>query len=151
MDKKIKPHRCLLNQTPGPRFQYCSLEATLKFGDARATTIQQGFDFIVPTVVPSEFRLLQKWELLLISRVLWQAVKHDKRIKMFVISSCSDRKGLVYLPAPSSSWRHHPMARSASLWFCQQQTAEQIVSRIQHLRCWSLAGICFYDGWGPCA
>ena len=63
MDKKIKPYRRLPSKTPGPTIQCCSLhsrfdffvhrpqarspKAALKFGDARATTIQQGFDFIV--------------------------------------------------------------------------------------------------------
>ena len=69
MDKKIKPYRRLPSKPPGPKFQCCtklyivssalgfdfsvhrpqarSPEATLKFGDAGATTIQQGFDFIV--------------------------------------------------------------------------------------------------------
>ena len=69
MDKKIKPYRRLPSNPPGPKFQCCtklymvssalrfdifvhrpqtrSPKATLKFGVAGATTIQQGFDFIV--------------------------------------------------------------------------------------------------------
>ena len=69
MDKKIKPYRCLPSKPPGPKFQSCtkfyiassafgfdffvhrpqarSPQATLKFGDVGATTIQQRFDFIV--------------------------------------------------------------------------------------------------------